>query len=67
VARVKAYPDAKFHLDQLIHLAVWPQYTNATDRTGQTDMQTGQTDRADNGLIAQGEPFYKWSLKITKC
>jgi len=27
---------------------VWPQYTNATDRT-------------DNGPIAKGEPFYKRS------
>jgi len=27
----------------LIHPAVWPQYTNVTDR---------QTDRTDNGLIA---------------
>jgi len=34
----------------LIHPAVWPQYTNVTDR------QTGQTD---NGPIAWGEPFYK--------
>jgi len=40
----------------LIRPAVWPQYTNVTDR--QTDRQTGQ-DRTDNGPIAQGEPFYK--------
>jgi len=26
----------------LIHPTVWPQYTNVTDRTGQTDRQTGQ-------------------------
>jgi len=25
--------------------------------------QTGQTDRTDNGQIAYGEPFYKWSPK----
>jgi len=34
----------------LIHPAVWPQYTNVTDKT-------------DNGLIAQGELFYKQSRK----
>jgi len=39
----------------LIHPTVWPQYTNVTDR--QTDRQT------DDGLIAQGEPFYKRSPK----
>jgi len=39
----------------LIHSTVWPQYTNVADKT---DRQTGQTD---NGLIAQGEPFYKRS------
>ena len=38
----------------LIHPTVWPQYTNITDR---------ETDRADNGPIAQGEPFYKRSPK----
>jgi len=27
----------------LIRPTVWPQYTNVTDRTGQTDRQTGQT------------------------
>jgi len=27
----------------LIHLTVWPQYTNVTDRTGQTDIQTDRT------------------------
>ena len=37
----------------LIHPIVWPQYTNVTDRTGQTD----------DGPIAQGEPFYKKLLK----
>jgi len=35
---------------------VWAEYSNVTDR------QTGQ-DRIDDGLIAQGEPFYKWSPK----
>jgi len=38
----------------LIHPTVWPQYTNVRDRT---DRQT------ENGPIAQGEPFYKRSLK----
>jgi len=33
---------------------IWPQYANVTDR---------QTDRTDNGPIAQNEPFYKWSPK----
>jgi len=39
----------------LFHPTVWPQYTNVTDRTGQTD----------NGPIAQGEPFYKRLPKIS--
>ena len=43
----------------LIRPTVWPRCTNVTDRQ---DRQTGQTD---NGLIAQGEPFYKWSPKNT--
>ena len=30
-----------------IHPAVWPQYTNVTEKTGQTD----------NGPIGQGKPF----------
>jgi len=34
----------------LIHPTVWPQYTNVTDRTGQTDR-----DRQDNGPIAYGD------------
>ena len=38
----------------LIPPTVWPRYTNVADR------QTGQ---ADNGPIAQGEPFYKRSPK----
>ena len=38
----------------LIHPTIWPQYTNVTDR---------QTDRQDNGPIAYGELFYKWSPK----
>jgi len=41
----------------LIHPTVWPQYTDVTDR------QPGQTDRTDDGPIAQGEPFYKQSPK----
>ena len=42
----------------LIHPTVWPQYTTARDRQ----------DR--NGLIAQGEPFYKRSPRnppVTSC
>jgi len=35
-----------------IHLIVWPQYTNVTDRL---------TDRTDDGPRAQSEPFYKRS------
>ena len=31
----------------------------------QTDRQTDRTDRQDNGPIAQGEPFYKRSSKIS--
>jgi len=45
----------------LIHLTVWPQYTNVTDRT---DRQTGQKD---NGPIAWGEPCYKRLPKNIKC
>jgi len=40
----------------LIYSIVWPQYTNFTYRTG-------QTEHIDNGLIALGEPFYKRSPK----
>jgi len=36
----------------LIHPTVWPQYTNVTDRTRQTDRQW-------SGSV--GELFYKWS------
>jgi len=39
-----------------MHPTVWPQYTNVTDRTG-------QTDRQDNGPITYGEPFHKRSPK----
>jgi len=35
----------------LIHPAIWPQYMNVTDRTDR------QTDRTNNGLIAQGNRF----------
>jgi len=38
----------------LIPPTVWPQCTNVGDR---------QTDRTDNGPLAQGEPFYKRSPK----
>ena len=37
----------------LFHPAIWPQYTNITDRE----------HRTENGSIAQGEPFYKWPPK----
>jgi len=49
----------------LIHPAVWPQYTNVTDRTGQTDEQTdGHTDRQTGQRSDSiGEPFYKRSPK----
>jgi len=43
----------------LIRPTFWPQYTKVTDRT----RQKGLTDRTDNGLIAQSEPFYKRSPK----
>ena len=44
----------------MIRPTVWPQYTNVTDRTGQTDRTEKQTD---NGPIPQDEPFYKQSPK----
>ena len=49
----------------LIHPTVWLQYSNVTYRQTRVDIgQTGQTDRrTDNGLMAQGEPFYKRSPK----
>jgi len=50
----EAYLDAKLHLDPSKHLATIHQHyrqDRQIDRTGQTD----------NGLIAQGEPFYKRS------
>jgi len=37
-------------------------YASVTDRTDRTDRHDRQTD---NGLIAQGEPFYKPSPKKT--
>jgi len=40
----------------LIHPAVWPQYTNITDRQD-------RTDRQENDPIAYSEPFDKWSPK----
>ena len=58
MARAEAYLHAKFHLDPSNRLAMC---TNVADRTvRQTDRQT---DRTYNGLIAQGEPFYKRSPK----
>jgi len=39
VAEVEAYPHAKFELDPLIHLTVWPQYINVTDRTDRTTVR----------------------------
>ena len=61
VARAEAYLCAKFHLDP----------SNLFGHSTQT-LQTGehrQTDRqTENGLIAQGKPFYKWSPKnLRKC
>jgi len=44
----------------LIYPTVWPQYTNVTEKTDRQDRQNRQTD---NGLIAQGKPFYKQSPK----
>jgi len=56
VARAEAYLRAKFGLDPFNRLATVHQRYRQTDR--QTDTHT------DNGLIAQGEPFYKLSPKI---
>ena len=36
----------------LVHLTLWPEYTTDADRTGRTDTQDRQTDRAGNGQIA---------------
>ena len=41
----------------LIHPTVWPHYTNVTDRQDRTDRQ---------GLIGQGEPFYKRLPKMAE-
>ena len=54
MARVEAYTFVPSFI--LIHLTVWPQYTNVT---GRTDRET------DNGPIALGEPFYKRSPNKT--
>jgi len=53
----EAYIRAKFHLNPCNRLATIHQ-RHRQDR--QTDRQDRQ---ADNGLIAQGEPFYKRSPK----
>jgi len=37
----------------LIRQSVWPQYTNVTDRTGQTDRQTDRTDRQRSNSIGR--------------
>jgi len=63
VARAEAYLQARFIL---IRPTVWPQYTNVTDRHDRTQRDR-QDMRTDNGLIAQGEPFYKRSPKNAKC
>jgi len=54
----RGLPAAKFQLDPSNRLATIHQRHRQTDRTGQD--RTGQTD---NGPIAEGEPFYKLSLK----
>ena len=55
LARAEAYPHAKFYFDPSNRLATY----TPTSQTGEID-RTGQTD---NGLIAEGEPFYKRSPK----
>jgi len=52
MAWAEAYLHTKWHLDPFNSLATIHQRYR---QTGQTD-RSGQTD---NGLIAQGEPFYK--------
>jgi len=52
----------------LIRQSIWPHAL--TDVYRQTDRQTHRQDRTgetDNGPIAQGEPFYKWSPNKCKC
>ena len=53
----EAYLPAKFHLAPSNRLATVHQHHRQTDR---------QTGRTDNGLIAQGELFYKSSPKKWK-
>jgi len=49
----------------LIHPTVWPQYTNITDRTGQTDRQTTERyDRANS--FTNGRPKMTTFIKVTK-
>jgi len=37
----------------LIHPAVWPQYTNVTDRTGQTDRTVRQRSDSIGRVVLQ--------------
>ena len=50
MARAEAYPHTKFYLDPSKCLAIMHQ-------------RHRQTDRQDDGPIADGEPFYKRSPK----
>jgi len=50
--RDEAYLRAKFHLDQS---TVWPQYTNVTDRTGQTTVRQHRANRFTNGRPKMGD------------
>jgi len=56
VALAAAYLRAKWHPNPSNHLATIYQHHR----------QTGQTRQSDNGLVAQGEPFYKWSPNKNK-
>jgi len=57
VAWAEAYLHAKFRLHSSNRLTTIHQRYRQTDR---------QTDRQDNGLIAFGEPFCKWSPKTVR-
>jgi len=55
VAKAEVYLLAKFYFDPSNRLATVHQ-RHRQDRTDRTNKQ-------DNGLIAYGDPFYKWSPK----
>jgi len=59
VAWAEAYLHAKFHFGPSNRLAIMHQRHRQTGQEG----IGRQTDRQDNGPIAQGEPFYKRSPK----